>query len=483
MANTAGEAVDPFLERVANVSSGALTLTADPELLRPTLTIESDALRAAQAGRVDIAIVPTRSFDAVGVTSFDALMDPMLVDSLALQAKVIADPVSSDMLGALEPVGLVGIGMLMGPIRLPNGITRRLLGPSTYAEARIATSPSRVSKVALGALGAAPVESAFEGADMTGFDGLEQQVASVAANQYDGIVRWITTNVGLWPRPSVIVAGADAWGRLTDTQRGWLIQAATGVRFDTTYSLGLEYVTNMCRRGRIATALASEVEIDQLRLAFGPVERWLRSDETTAGYLDRIQALKRQLGDVPLGQPVDCLALVKGPQPTPASGAGSASPLSTPVPAGPASTIDGNYALLTTSEDLAAAGAAPGEVVPGNWGDLRWVFDRGRFASTQSASIESAGTTCIWSYGTYGIHDGQVLELTFLGGGGGRNANEPGEVFDYRISTYRDAMTLTRVPGAVSPISWMVKPWQRQATKSWTEFLDHDCLPPTGWGG
>ena len=163
MANTGGEAVDPFLERVANASSGALTLSADPELLRPTLTNEPDALRAAQSGRADIAIVPTRSFDQVGVTSFDALMDPMLVDSLSLQAKVLADPVTSDMLAALEPVGLVGIGMLMGPIRLPSGITRRLLGPSTYAGARVATNPSRISELALRTLGAVPVESAFAG--------------------------------------------------------------------------------------------------------------------------------------------------------------------------------------------------------------------------------------------------------------------------------------------------------------------------------
>ena len=296
-------------------------------------------------------------------------------------------------------------------------------------------------------------------------------------------MHWVTTNVGLWPRPLVIVAGADVWGRLTNTQRDWLIQAATGARFDTTYSIGLEYITNMCRRGQIATASASDVEIDQLRLAFGPVERSLRSDATTAVYLDRIQALKRELGDVPLGQPVDCLALAKRRQPIPAAGAGSASPAPTPMPTGLASTIDGNYALRTTSEELAAAGASPGEVVAGNWGDLRWVFDRGRFASTQSASTESAGATCLWSYGTYRIHDGQVLELTFRDGGGGDNANEPGEVFDYGVSSYRDSLTLTRVVGAVSPISWTVKPWQRQASKSWTEFLDHDCLPPPGWGG
>ena len=69
---------------------------------------------------------------------------------------------------------------------------------------------------------------------MTGFDGLEQQAASIAGNQYDPVVRWMTTNVGLWPRPVAIVAGAGSWRRLTDTQRGWLVQAAKGALSDPT---------------------------------------------------------------------------------------------------------------------------------------------------------------------------------------------------------------------------------------------------------
>ena len=256
MANTRGYEADPFLERVARLSRGALTLTADVKLGQSTVTNEPEALRAVRAGQVDIAIVPTRSFDAVGVTTFDALMDPMLVDSLALQDRVLADPVASDMLDGLGSSGLVGIGVIPGPVRLPNGITRRMLGPATYAGARIAINASPISERALKALGAVPVESAFDGADVAGFDGLEQQASSIAGNQYDGVVRWMTTNVGLWPRPVAIVAGAGAWGRLTDTQRGWLVQAAKGAHVRPTNRRSeCEDIANMCRRGRIAIGL------------------------------------------------------------------------------------------------------------------------------------------------------------------------------------------------------------------------------------
>jgi TRAP-type C4-dicarboxylate transport system substrate-binding protein len=484
MANTRGYEVDPFLERVATLSGGALTLTADVRLGQPTLTNEPEALRAARDGQVDIAIVPTRSFDAVGVKTFDALMDPMVVDSMALQDKVLADPVTRDMLRGLAPVGLVGVGVLPGPIRLPNGITRRMLGPATYAGARIATNASLISERALRTLGAVPVESAFDGADMTGFDGLEQQASSVAANQYDGIVRWMTANVGLWPRPLAIVAGAGTWQRLTDAQRGWLAQAAQGALSDTTNQRSDENdVAGMCRRGKIAIVSASASQISQLRRAFAPVDRWLRTDAVTAGYLDRIQTIKQQLGDAPSGQPVDCAELASRPRPTQPTGPGSASPLASPVPAGQASAIDGNYVMRTTAKDLAAAGAPPGEVVPGNWGDLRWVFDKGRFASTQFASTKSDGTTCTWAYGTYAIHGGQVLELTMLGGGGGRGADRPGEFFTYTFSAYHDTVTLSPVAGAESPTPWLVKPWQRQRSEPWSEFLENKCLPPVGWDG
>jgi TRAP-type C4-dicarboxylate transport system substrate-binding protein len=485
VASTRAYEGDVFLQLVAKLSSGALTLTADPELAKPTLTNEPDALRAVRAGQIDIAIVPTRSFDAVGVTAFDALMDPMLVDSLALQDKVLADPVAGDMLHRLEPSGLVGLGILPGPIRLPNGITRLLLGPATYAGARIGANPSPISELALRTLDAVPVESAFfAGADLTGFDALEQQAASVAANQYDGTVRWITANVGLWPRPLAVVAGADAWGRLTDTQRGWLLQAAAGARSDPTNRQGdVEDIGNMCRRGRIAVVSASDDEIDQLRRAFAPVEQSMRRDATTAGYLDRITTLKQQLGDTPSGEPVDCAGLATGPQLAPTQGAGSPSPLATPVPAGPASPIDGNYAVVTTREELAAAGDSPGNLTPGNWGDFRWVFDRGRFASTQFSSSQSTVRTCTWNYGTYVLHDGQVLELSILGGGGARDSNSPGELFKYGVSIYRDTITLSRVAGATSPLPFRVKPWQRQPTQSWTRFLDDRCLPPAGWDG
>ena len=358
--------------------------------------------------------------------------------------------------------------MLPGPIRLPDGITRRLLGPATYAGARIAYSPSPVASRSLQALGATPVESGFEGADISSFDGLEQQAKSVAGNQYDGDVRWITANVGLWPRPVAIVANTGSWGKLSQTQQGWLVEAAkaalpatVAVQNDT------EDIANMCRRDRVKIISATDADTSRLREAFKPVDRWLRTDTTTASYLDRIQTIKSEAGAKVSGQPIDCAALTHRPA-------------SSSNPASAAKAINGNYSLSYTDKEMVAGGAPGEEVQSENWGDFRLVLDRGRFASTQRNA-----EACTWNYGTF-TFDGKTLELSLAGGGGkapNGAVNKPGELFDYTVSAYHDSMKWSLAPDAAGPWGWTIKPWHRETSKPSADYLAKQCPPPAGWKG
>ena len=77
-------------------------------------------------------------------------------------------------------------------MRLPAGITRPLRTPEEFSGARIAFNSSGVAERSLQTLGAIPVKSGSKGADMSGYDGLEQQIESIAGNQYDDDVKWIT---------------------------------------------------------------------------------------------------------------------------------------------------------------------------------------------------------------------------------------------------------------------------------------------------
>jgi TRAP-type C4-dicarboxylate transport system substrate-binding protein len=464
MANTRGEEAQPFLNELAKLSGGALNLSAVPGFEDATPSTEADALRAVQSGHADIAFVPTRAYPFVGVKSFDALMAPMLIDNMELQQQVINDSVASEMVDGVKSAGFAGIGILPGPIRVPDGLSRSLLGPASYSGARIAYSPSPVAKQSLEALGAVPVEAAFDGQDVSGYDGLELQANAVGGNVYDGVVRSITANVGLWPRPIGIVAKAGSWAKLNETQRGWLIQAAKdAVTGTATLQANTEDITNMCRRNKVKIISASENQITELSRAFKPVHDSLRADETTAGYLDRIQAIKNRLGSTESGQPIDCAAL---------TGRTSSSSSATKSLA---STLDGNYTFTSTDKEMLAA---EGDVIAENWGEWRLVLDHGHFASTQYND-----QACTWSYGTYEL-TGTTLELTFVGGGGKgpNNAfNKPGEVFDYHVSSYHDTMKWSRVPNAVSPQGWTIKPWHRDTGKPSADYLDKRCGPPDGW--
>jgi TRAP-type C4-dicarboxylate transport system substrate-binding protein len=215
--------LEPFVDEVAKVSGGALVVNQGEQFERGSPDSEVDAIKAVQAGRTDLAVVPVRAFSLVGLRSFDALMAPMEIDSMSLQQQVLSSGIAVDIVSGVEGLGLKGIGMLPGPMRLPAGVTRPLRAPKDFKGARIAFSASAVAERSLQTLGAVPVTSGFEGADMSSYDGLEQQIASIEGNRYDGVVKWITGNVQLWPRTLAVVATLSCF--LSDAQRGWLTKA------------------------------------------------------------------------------------------------------------------------------------------------------------------------------------------------------------------------------------------------------------------
>ena len=49
--------------------------------------------------------MPTRAYDFIGVKSFDALMDPMLIDNMELQQQVLTDPIATEMLSGVSSAG------------------------------------------------------------------------------------------------------------------------------------------------------------------------------------------------------------------------------------------------------------------------------------------------------------------------------------------------------------------------------------------
>ena len=71
--------------------------------------------------------------------------------------------------------------------------------------------------------------------------------------------------------------------------------------------------------------------------------------------------------------------------------------------------------------------------------------------------------------------------VSFLGGGGiapNNAVNKPGEFFVFGWSLYRDVLTLTAVPGEISPGNFMLQPWRRTGDAPSATVFPTRCPPP-----
>ncbi len=155
--------VDPFAAAVARLSDHTIRIDVKNDWRRRTGSFEPAVIGDVKAGRVDLAAMASRAFDGAGVRSFDALHAPLLIDSYALQQRVLASPLVDTMLGGLKPLGVVGLGVLPGPMRKPLGVSR-LVRFADYRGKTIAISPSRVAEQSFRSLGARASKATVQGA-------------------------------------------------------------------------------------------------------------------------------------------------------------------------------------------------------------------------------------------------------------------------------------------------------------------------------
>ena len=164
---------------------------------------EPRTIEDVRTGKVDLAVIPARAWDTVGVTSFQALVAPFLVDSADLERRVAESEVASRMLEGVEPLGLTGLALLPGPLRYPLGVSKPLLGPADYEGTTIGIRPSGVAELTFRALGAEA--QVFAPGSLDGLDGAELDTVTIAFVRYDEQSTALTANVVLWPKAVTIV--------------------------------------------------------------------------------------------------------------------------------------------------------------------------------------------------------------------------------------------------------------------------------------
>jgi TRAP-type C4-dicarboxylate transport system substrate-binding protein len=296
------EAYGTFAAAVKRLSGGSMRIriagnwrvTGD----RRELDYERGIVDDVRRGKVAMGILGVRVWDTLGVRSFEALLAPFLVDSLALEGRALRSPLAPSALAAVEREGVVGIALLPGRLRRPFGITRLLVTPGDYRGAKVAIRLGIVAEETFRALGARPAPEVP--VDFTGFDGAEVDPLTITENGWDQGVRGLTANVAFWPKAQTVVMNRKAYAALTPEQRRILAEAGREAVAPELAQIAREQrlgISILCGDHGFRFVNATPAEAVALRKAVQPVYARIERDPLTRRWIAQI-ARERTAPDV-----------------------------------------------------------------------------------------------------------------------------------------------------------------------------------------
>lgn len=291
--------VKAFADEVAKLSQGSMKIVFASEWRNSDADFERATLDDVKSGAVDLAWVGARVFDQVGVSAFDPLLAPMLVDSQTLQAKLFDEGIPQQMLPAVGAIGLRGIGIFPGPFRRVMSRGEPLDKLAAFSGKNLGYQDSGVAQQTFTALGATATVVGV-GADITALDGVEQQLKYVVGNHFeDQGGKNVVGNLNLWPRPLVIVAGQKTWAGLSAHEQDVLLQAAKAAMPAAQQAAASEDANAPALNCAVGFTLpqASNAHLAELRAAVQPVYATIAaSDPANKDVLARVESLKAALG-------------------------------------------------------------------------------------------------------------------------------------------------------------------------------------------
>ena len=329
-------------------------------------------------GKLDLAMIPSRAWDDLGVTSLRALNAPFLITTDSLTRTVVADPALTQKLtSGLPAVGVTALGLYPEGLRHPFGIAKPLLGAGDYRGAMVEAPWSRTADASFEALGA---HTSDQDAGNTSMRGVESSYRLSP----QGVA---TGNVVLYPKVNVLSARSDVRDRV-GADRWAVLQAAaaaTGQWVNSTLPSDQQAARTFCSEaGKIVAATPAQV--DSLVAATRPVIRTLRQDPTTAALIDSITALKH---DDPAGSPVTSCGT--------AATAADAS-------------LNGSFGFTVSPDQARKAGVTDQQVIDENTGTFVLSFADGTWTIDQVYATGSKAGTKYHATGGYTI-SGKHLQI------------------------------------------------------------------------
>lgn len=352
-----------FLRSVARRSGGRLRV--EPVGVgRP-----EGILEGLRDGRFDLGEGATRAFE-LDAPALTVLTAPLVVDSHDLVRALFGKGLPDQVLPALRPLGLEGIGLFAGDLVWPFRVRRPLLTRADWRSGvRIALVRNRPRDLALEVLG---VDRVIDTRRAGGYYGgaPDEAMTDGTANAMDrgGVTLMFnpsgaygvsgTLNVTTGARMSVLYARPDRLRRLTDEQRGWLRAAAAdgqAASLGRTAEGDAEIIDDVCRNTGLRFALGAGDEVRTMRREL--LERYRAdSDPGFRRVLDFVEGVRRDVRPDPWVIPPSC----RGPVP------GQALPVRRNVDP---QALDGVYRYRTEPDDYRALGvdAVLAEDLAGDW--------------------------------------------------------------------------------------------------------------------
>ena len=296
-----------WADAVRRLSHGSLRIVIKSDWRRREVDPAKSTIADVRAGKVDLASIPVRAYDTIGVSSFQGLLAPFLIDSYALERRVLASHVPAQVLSGLKPLGVRGVALLPGPLQHVLSIGTPTLAPSDYPAQEIGIHPSKVAASTFRALRTTSTELA-PGVDTLRLAGIEGDLAELVANRYTSLTadETLPSNVSFWPRVVSIVMNDKTFGELTRVQQEALEAAGRSALGPSMQRLAHDEHTALaviCRGadqpGHLAFLSATQSDLAALRHAVTPVYRQLEQLATTRSLIASVAAIKKRVTRLP----------------------------------------------------------------------------------------------------------------------------------------------------------------------------------------
>jgi TRAP-type C4-dicarboxylate transport system substrate-binding protein len=431
-----GTGVRDWADAVQRHSHGSVRIVVQSTQEPTEAEYVKRAIADVRDGRVSLASVPVRGYDALGARGLDGLLAPFLIDSYALQRRVLASDLPTRVLPAVQRLGVVGIAVLPGPLQKLLSIGGPMLAPSDYRNQEIGVHPSTEEAGLFRALGTTSTELE-PGGDISQLRGIEADLVELVANRYNLFTadETLASNVSFWPRVGSIVMNDKALAALSRTQREALRRAGRAALDPALARLERDEHTALLAicpaapepPGSFHFLSATPRDLAALRTAAAPVYRRLEQSDATRGVIAAIEAMKtgvtrppapacpgassRHPGAQVAGGAMRLTAELARTGKTTWTGAVTSQPLGRGrlelrVKGG--LTFGGRWARSTRFEAQFARGTLRGcidlAVVPGPGGDYRWIGGPGAVKTASRGLRRYAGVSLRFA-GTTGAND------------------------------------------------------------------------------